>query len=112
MQRHSNGEQNARAIATLACIAGNIGIEGTNTGCRTGSSKTYDIMGMPFKNPIKDSIPCFLFTDAIYRGKEMTDISDGVRGTTQLKQNINLFSIQQEIALQISTAPLKKCMIF
>ncbi|EOH2639428.1 hypothetical protein ACLWXS_001372 [Campylobacter jejuni] len=69
-------------------------------------------MGMPFKNPIKDSIPCFLFTDAIYRGKEMTDISDGVRGTTQLKQNINLFSIQQEIALQISTAPLKKCMIF
>lgn len=45
---------------------------------------------MPFKNPIKDSIPCFLFTDAIYRGKEMTDISDGVRGT----------------------APLKKCMIF
>lgn len=41
-------------------------------------------MGIPFKNPIKDSIPCFLFTDAIYRGKEMTDISDGVRGTTQL----------------------------
>ncbi|EPJ0939264.1 hypothetical protein [Campylobacter jejuni] len=53
MQRHSNGEQNARAIATLACTTGNIGIEGTNTECRTGSSKTYDIMGIPFKNPIK-----------------------------------------------------------
>ncbi|HIC3275897.1 TPA: hypothetical protein ACW4JN_001048 [Campylobacter jejuni] len=47
-ERHSNGEQNARAIATLACITGNIGIEGTNTGCRTGSSKTYDIMGYAF----------------------------------------------------------------
>ncbi|WHN18232.1 hypothetical protein QMK11_08805 [Campylobacter jejuni] len=58
---------------------------------RTGSSKTYDIMDTPFKNPIKDFIPRFLFTDAIYRGKEMTDISDGVRGTTQLKQNIKIY---------------------
>ncbi|HIC3275896.1 TPA: hypothetical protein ACW4JN_001047 [Campylobacter jejuni] len=50
--------------------------------------------GMPFKNPIKDSIPCFLFTDAIYRGKEITDINDGIRGTTQLKQNIKfIFNI-------------------
>ncbi|MFX3627097.1 molybdopterin-dependent oxidoreductase [Campylobacter sp. LH-2024] len=94
VQRHSNGEQNARAIATLACMIGSIGIEGGNTGCRTGSSKTYDIMGMPYKNPIKDSIPCFLYTDAIYRGKEMTDLSDGVRGTKQLKQNIKfIFNI-------------------
>lgn len=42
----------------------------------------------------------------------MADISDGVHGKTQLNKILNLFSIQQEIALQISTALLKKCMIF
>ncbi|ULO00544.1 DMSO/selenate family reductase complex A subunit [Campylobacter molothri] len=94
VQRHSNGEQNARAIATLACMIGSIGIEGGNTGCRTGTSIYYDLMTIPCKNPIKDSIPCFLYTDAIYRGKEMTDLSDGVRGTKQLKQNIKfIFNI-------------------
>lgn len=54
-------------------------------------------MGMPFKNPIKDSIPCFLFTDAIYRGKEMTDISDGVRGTTQLNKISNYFQYSRKL---------------
>ncbi|WP_257841613.1 MULTISPECIES: hypothetical protein [Campylobacter] len=42
----------------------------------------------------------------------MADISDGVRGKTQLKQNIKFILIRQEIALQISTTPLNKCMIF
>lgn len=88
VQRHSNGEQASRAIALLAFVSKNIGVSGTNTGARSGVSKVYDIQGMPFSNPIKDSIPCFLFTDAIYRGKEMTDLTDGVRGVKQLKQNI------------------------
>ncbi|RKO64421.1 dimethyl sulfoxide reductase subunit A [Campylobacter sp. P255] len=94
VQRHSNGEQGARAIATLACMIGSIGVEGGNTGCRTTSSEVYNIKNISIENPIKDSIPCFLYTDAIYRGKEMTDLSDGVRGTKQLKQNIKfIFNI-------------------
>ncbi|HED6832292.1 TPA: molybdopterin-dependent oxidoreductase [Campylobacter coli] len=93
-QRHSNGEQNARSIALLACMIGSIGQLGGNTGARTGSSKVYDIKTIPCQNPIKDSIPCFLYTDAIVRGKEMTALSDGIRGTDQLKQNIKfIFNI-------------------
>ncbi|WP_158667443.1 molybdopterin-dependent oxidoreductase, partial [Campylobacter jejuni] len=54
----------------------------------------YDIKTIPCQNPIKDSIPCFLYTDAIVRGKEMTALSDGIRGTDQLKQNIKfIFNI-------------------
>ncbi|AFL68201.1 DMSO/selenate family reductase complex A subunit [Sulfurospirillum barnesii] len=87
-QRHSNGEQAARAIAMLAIMSGNIGIEGTSTGGREHSSGWVEPAHLPFKNPIKDSVPCFLWTDAIVRGKEMKDITDGIRNTQQLKQNV------------------------
>ncbi|WP_273827985.1 molybdopterin-dependent oxidoreductase, partial [Providencia rettgeri] len=39
-QRHSNGEQTARAIAMLPILTGNVGISGGNTGAREGN---YDI---------------------------------------------------------------------
>lgn len=87
-QRHANGEVNARAIAMLPILTGNVGIQGGNTGAREGS------YAMPFerfptlKNPIKDSISFFLWTDAIERGPEMTATRDGVRGTDRLKAPI------------------------
>ena len=87
-QRQSNGEQAARAIATLAAMTGNIGSIGTNPGTREHTTGWIEPAPLPYKNPIKDAIPCFLWTDAIVRGKEMRDITDGVRKTTQLKQNI------------------------
>lgn len=37
-QRHSNGEQTARAIAMLSVLTGNVGINGGNSGVREGTS--------------------------------------------------------------------------
>lgn len=83
-QRHSNGEQTARAIAMLPILTGNVGINGGNTGAREGN---YDIPfeRMPtLENPVKASISVFLWTDAIERGPEMTATHDGVRGKDKL----------------------------
>ena len=40
------------------------------------------------KNPVKTSIPCFLFTDAIDHGTEMTSKNAGVKNADALKVNI------------------------
>ncbi|WP_145551582.1 dimethylsulfoxide reductase subunit A [Yersinia intermedia] len=83
-QRHSNGENTSRAIAMLAILTGNVGINGGNSGAREGS------YGLPFvrmptlENSVKTSISMFLWTDAIERGPEMTATRDGVRGKDKL----------------------------
>jgi anaerobic dimethyl sulfoxide reductase subunit A len=87
-QRQTNGEQTSRAIATLACMSGNVGILGGNNGGREVSSGSIEPAYLPFVNPIKDAICCFGWTEAILRGHEMSDIADGVRGTKQLKSDI------------------------
>ncbi|WP_140919224.1 DmsA/YnfE/YnfF family dimethyl sulfoxide reductase [Limnobaculum xujianqingii] len=87
-QRHANGEQVARSIAVLACLTGNVGITGGNTGAREGSYAIPFVRFPTLENPVKDSISFFLWTDAIMRGPEMTATRDGVRGTDKLKQPI------------------------
>ncbi|AJJ10104.1 anaerobic dimethyl sulfoxide reductase chain A [Yersinia rohdei] len=83
-QRHANGENTSRAIAMLAILTGNVGINGGNSGAREGS------YGLPFvrmptlENPVKTSISMFMWTDAIERGPEMTATRDGVRGKDKL----------------------------
>lgn len=89
-QRRSNGEILSRAIAMLPILTGNVGISGGNTGAR---ESTY---GIPFvrmptlTNPVKASIPMFLWTDAIIRATEMTDKTDGIRGVERLKAPIKV----------------------
>ncbi|MBM4761226.1 molybdopterin-dependent oxidoreductase [Bacillus sp. B15-48] len=91
-QRHMNGEQIVRGSTVLASLTGNVGIKGgwaSGAGYfgRTGVAAVPNV-----PNPLNISIPCFLFTDAITRGKEMGP-EDGVRGLEEgqtLPANIKL----------------------
>lgn len=87
-QRRSNGEWTAWAIMLLPCLVGQIGLPGTNNGTREGSN-SVSLTSMPQgTNPVKASIPCFLFADAIDHGTEMTSKNAGVKGVDKLSVNI------------------------
>ncbi|WCG84641.1 DmsA/YnfE/YnfF family dimethyl sulfoxide reductase [Pectobacterium sp. A5351] len=83
-QRHANGELTVRAIAMLAILTGNVGIRGGNSGSREGYYQ-IPVERIPvFENPVKASIPCYKWADAIDHGMDMTSLSDGVRGKDKL----------------------------
>ena len=89
-QRRSNGEWIAWSIMTLPCLVGQIGLPGTNNGERAGEGGNKISLSSLSrgKNPVKASIPCFLFTDAIDHGTEMTADNAGVKGVDRLSVNI------------------------
>lgn len=87
-QRRSNGEWTSWAIMALPCLVGQIGLAGTNNGTREGSN-SVSLSSLPKgTNPVKKSIPCFLFTDAIDHGPEMTAKNAGVKGGDKLEVGI------------------------
>ncbi len=90
LQRTANGEIACRAIAMLALLTGNVGINGGGTGARESDYNIPFVRFPTLTNPIEASIPMFLWTDAIVRGTEMTDLRDGVRGVKQLKSPIKM----------------------
>lgn len=84
-QRQQNGENQSRAMFTLAAMAGSIGVPGGGTGSREGAwmvglTKPFDSL----ENPVKTQISHFTWTDAIERGPEMTALNAGVRGADRL----------------------------
>ena len=79
-QRQANGEQTCRAIAMLAILTGNIGLPGTSTGQHEGNTPFPAVYLPVGENPVKATIPCFLWTDAITRGADMDELHDGVKG--------------------------------
>lgn len=83
-QRSANGETASRAIAMLAILTGNVGINGGNTGAREGSYSLPFVRMPTLTNPVQTSISMFMWTDAIVRGPEMTAKRDGVRGKDKL----------------------------
>lgn len=87
VQRTQTGEQASRAIALLPIVTGNFGRPGTNIGT-WGGSVSYPLAGLSTSNPVKVSIPTFMWAEAIVRGKEMTAKDDFVRGKEKLDQNI------------------------
>ncbi len=87
-QRRSNGEWTSWAIMLLPCLVGMIGLPGTSNGTRE-DRYSISLTNLPSPaNPVKASIPCFLFTDAIDHGKQMTKLKDGVKNVDQLSNDI------------------------
>ena len=91
MQRRAYGEQVVRAGCVLAAITGNVGVSG---GWASGLAN--QVPDAPFwnvfpvgDNPIKAAIPVFLWTEAVLRGKEMTQ-ADGIIGAERLDNDIKL----------------------
>lgn len=88
-QRRSNGEWSAWAIMALPCLVGQVGLPGTNNGERENRASAKLETSLPEgDNPIEASIPCFLFTDAIDRGPEMTSKNSGIKGADKLSVGI------------------------
>ncbi|HOE14546.1 MAG TPA: molybdopterin-dependent oxidoreductase [Candidatus Saccharicenans sp.] len=95
LQRRAYGEQAVRAACVLAALTGNIGIHG---GWASGlANQAPD--GGPFwlvfpvgENPVKASIPSFLWTEVVLRGREMGP-EDGVVGVPKLDNNIKLLYV-------------------
>lgn len=88
-QRHINGEQNARGCMMLACLTGNVGLEGGWSG---GS---YAVVNPPVpkfpkaSNPFPGEIPVYRWTDALDDAGALTE-EEGLRGVKQLPVSIKM----------------------
>ncbi len=92
MQRRAYGEQVVRAGCVLAAITGNFGIPGGWAGGLGLQAPDGGGMWNIFptgENPVKAAIPVFLWTEAVLRGKEMTQ-AEGVIGAPHLNSDIKL----------------------
>lgn len=91
MQRRAFGEQVVRAGCVLAALTGNVGIPG---GWASGLANQPDggcgwYVFPVGENPVKASIPVFLWSEAVLRGKGM-GAEHGVQGAERLDSDIKL----------------------
>lgn len=92
MQRRAFGEQVVRAGCVLAAITGNVGISGgwaSGLGLQAPDGGPSWIVFPAGRNPVAASIPVFLWTEAVLRGKTMTR-ADGVQGAERLDSDVKL----------------------
>ncbi|MGE5464216.1 MAG: DMSO/selenate family reductase complex A subunit [Syntrophothermus sp.] len=92
MQRRAYGEQVVRAGCVLAALTGNVGIHGgwaSGLGLQSADGGGLWTVFPTGENPVKASIPVFLWTEACIRGKSLTQ-ADGIRGVERLDNDIKL----------------------
>jgi anaerobic dimethyl sulfoxide reductase subunit A len=92
MQRRAYGEQVVRAGCVLAAITGNVGIPGgwaSGLGTQAPDGGPLWTVFPVGDNPVKASIPVFLWSEAVIRGHELS-AAEGVKGVSQLKSDIKL----------------------
>jgi anaerobic dimethyl sulfoxide reductase subunit A len=92
MQRRAYGEQVVRAGCVLAAITGNVGVPGGWAGGIALQAPDGGPLWIVFPigyNPVKASIPSFLWSEAVLRGKGMGP-EDGVVGVDRLDNDIKL----------------------
>ena len=92
MQRRAYGEQVVRAGCVLAAITGNVGVPGgwaSGLGLQAPDGGGLWTVFPTGENPVKATIPVFLWAEAVIRGKSMTQ-SDGIRGADKLDNDIKL----------------------
>lgn len=88
-QRHAYGEQGARGGILLACMTGNVGVSG-GWACGSGLCTQHPWVDMPdVPNPYPMQIPTYLWTEAVVRGHELTEL-DGVTGGEQLQSDVKM----------------------
>ncbi len=87
-QRRSNGELTGWSICMIPILTGNIGLPGTSNGLREGSYSVNLTSMSDGKNSVKAKISVFSMVDAIDRGHEMTEKTDGVTGVEKLPCDI------------------------
>ena len=80
----------ARAIAMLPILTGNVGLPGTSTGMEEDGTNWEPVYLPTGDNKVKTAIPCFLWTEAILRGKTMDAVHDGLRGKDVLGHDIKM----------------------
>ena len=92
MQRRAYGEQVVRAGCVLAALTGNVGVSGgwaSGMGFQAPDGGPLWSVFPTGTNPVKASIPTFLWTEAVTRGTELGP-EHGVRGAERPEQNIKL----------------------
>ena len=92
LQRRAYGEQAVRAGCALAAITGNVGVPGGWAGGLALQAPSGGPLWNVFPtgvNPVKASIPTFLWTEAVLRGRQLGPV-EGLRGADRLETDIKL----------------------
>lgn len=87
-QRHTNGDNAARAIMVLPQLVGQVGKPGTTSGGTIGNDD-IGLCSLPTgDNPIKTKFPNFLWPEAIRDGAKLTATNAGILNADGLKVGI------------------------